>query len=93
MEIRGLTAADCPEVLSLWARAGLAVDVEGRDSSDSLQEQLETFSETYLVAEDDGRIVGVALGTHDGRKGWINRLAVDPAHRRRGVAEALVREI
>ncbi len=36
------------------------------------------------------RIVGVALGTHDGRKGWINRLAVQPDHRRQGIAAALV---
>ncbi|MGQ9582487.1 MAG: GNAT family N-acetyltransferase [Thermoplasmatota archaeon] len=38
-------------------------------------------------------MVGVALGTHDGRKGWVNRLAVLPEHRRRGVGRALVREL
>lgn len=38
-------------------------------------------------------IVGVILGTHDGRKGWVNRLAVLPEYRRRGVARALVREL
>ena len=30
--------------------------------------------------------------THDGRKGWINRLAVDPAWRRQGLAARLVAE-
>ena len=30
--------------------------------------------------------------THDGRKGWINRLAVDPAYWRRGLAGRLVGE-
>ncbi len=37
-------------------------------------------------------LVAVAVLTHDGRKGWINRLAVSPAHRRRGLAQTLVAE-
>ena len=35
-------------------------------------------------------LVAVAVLTHDGRKGWINRLAVDPAYRRQGLARRLV---
>jgi GNAT superfamily N-acetyltransferase len=34
---------------------------------------------------------GCATATHDSRKGWINRLAVHPAHRRRVLALRLVR--
>ena len=33
--------------------------------------------------------VGVVLGSHDERKGWINRLAVMPEYRRRGIALSL----
>jgi ribosomal protein S18 acetylase RimI-like enzyme len=33
------------------------------------------------------------LGTHDGRKGWINRLAVAPAYQRRGIAGLLIGEL
>jgi ribosomal protein S18 acetylase RimI-like enzyme len=35
--------------------------------------------------------VGVVLATHDSRKGWINRLAVDPAYRRQGLGLELIR--
>ena len=35
-------------------------------------------------------MVGVVLGTHDQRKGWINHLAVDPRFRRRGIAARLL---
>ncbi len=37
-------------------------------------------------------LVAAALLTHDGRKGWINRLAVDPGCRRRGLARTLIAE-
>ena len=47
----------------------------------------------FLLAEADGRLVGTVLGTHDGRKAWINRLAVSPAFRRRGIARLLVAEV
>ena len=39
------------------------------------------------------RIVGVVFGTHDGRKGWINRLAVAPDFRGQGIAHRLVGEV
>jgi ribosomal protein S18 acetylase RimI-like enzyme len=32
------------------------------------------------------------LGTHDGRKGWINRLAVAPEFRHQGIAQLLLKE-
>jgi len=38
----------------------------------------------------EGRLVAVVVLTHDGRKGWINRLAVDPVYRHRGYARRLV---
>ena len=40
----------------------------------------------------DEKLIGVLLATHDGRKGWINRLAILPEHRRQGYAERLVAE-
>jgi GNAT superfamily N-acetyltransferase len=36
-------------------------------------------------------VVGTVLATHDGRKGWINRLAVAAALRRRGIGARLIR--
>jgi len=46
-----------------------------------------------FVAEQGGEIIGVAVGSHDARKGWINRLAVEPSHRNKGVASALVKTL
>jgi len=37
-------------------------------------------------------LVAIVVLTHDGRKGWINRLAVDPGFRRRKLASRLIAE-
>ena len=41
--------------------------------------------------EKDGRLVGAVLATHDSRKGWINRVAVHPDYRRKGLGGQIVR--
>ncbi|WP_205475273.1 ribosomal protein S18-alanine N-acetyltransferase [Nocardioides sp. SYSU D00038] len=45
---------------------------------------------TYLVAEVDGRVVGHATVSCAGDIAELQRIAVDPAHRRRGLATALL---
>jgi N-acetylglutamate synthase len=90
-DIRTMQAADYDAVCALWTAAGLgSIRRQGRDSSDAMQRQLAHPETVYLVAEDRGRIVGVVLGTHDQRKGWINRLAVHPDYRRQGLARRLI---
>ncbi|WP_431975779.1 GNAT family N-acetyltransferase [Micromonospora haikouensis] len=49
--------------------------------------------ELFPVGEAFGDVVAVVLGTYDGRRGGILRLAVHPAHRRRGIASRLVAEL
>jgi ribosomal protein S18 acetylase RimI-like enzyme len=65
--------------------------VRGRESRSAIAAQLRTARNRYLGAFDGNRLVGTVLGTQDSRKGWINRLAVDPEYRRRGLARRLVR--
>lgn len=44
-----------------------------------------------LGLEESGRLIGCVVATNDTRKGWINRLVVDPDHRRKGHARRLIR--
>ena len=88
--IRPIRADDYAEIVSVWHAAGLSTRPAGRDAEGAFRRQLPHFESTYLVAEDTGRIVGVVLGTHDQRKGWINRLAVHPDYRRQGIARRLI---
>jgi len=88
-----MTIADYDGVIKLWTEAGLPHKPQGRDSKEHIRKELDGQTSVFMVAEDCGKIVACALGTHDGRKGWINRLAVHPSFRRSGLAKQLITEV
>ena len=90
--IRKFRPEDYDRVLALWQECGLPLKPRGRDSREEISRQLQLPQVIFLVAEAEGLVIGTVLVTHDGRKGWINRLAVDPAFRGRGLAQKLVKE-
>jgi ribosomal protein S18 acetylase RimI-like enzyme len=90
--IRTFRIEDYDRVMELWNEGGLPLKPAGRDSRGNIAAQLELPNVRFLVAETESRIVGTVLATHDGRKGWINRLAVEAASRRKGIGARLVRE-
>ncbi len=90
VSIRRATLEDYAAITAVWSASGMRASPRGRDRRDAFARQLELFQDFYLVAVDGERVVGVILGTHDRRKGWINHLAVLPGYQRRGIAAALV---
>ncbi|MBN1179257.1 MAG: GNAT family N-acetyltransferase [Anaerolineae bacterium] len=90
--IRELGPEDYDAIIALWQRAGLhSIRPHGRDSRAAITRQLETGIQKILGLEVEGRLVGAVVTTHDSRKGWINRLAVDPAARRHGYGSQLLK--
>jgi len=92
MKTRSLTIADYDQIVALWKHAGLPFKPSGRDRRSAVQVQMAKNPDFFLGAFEDNRLVGVVVATSDGRKGWINRLAVDPDFRCMGVAEKLISE-
>lgn len=87
-----LTQNQHDEILDLWQRAGLTIRPAGRDAPEAFARQLAGGRQRVIGLRDGPRLIAQAVLTHDGRKGWINRLAVDPAYRRHGLASQLVAE-
>lgn len=91
-EVTVLTPGDYEDALAVWHRAGLPARPEGRDAPDAFRRQYEGGAQRAIGIRANGALVAVAILTHDGRKGWINRLAVAPDERRKGYASVLIAE-
>jgi ribosomal protein S18 acetylase RimI-like enzyme len=90
MRIRKLTLDDYDEIASLWNKAGLPYKSKGRDNKTSIGFQMKKNPSFFLGAHDEDKLVGVVIASYDHRRGWINRLAVHPDCRRKGVAKKLI---
>ena len=90
MQIREFNIADYDGVVRLWKESGLIIrpgdDIEG------VKLKLQRDPDLFLVFEERNEIIGVVMGAWDGRRGWINHLAVKPNRQRAGIGTALVRE-
>lgn len=90
MEIRKLTIENYEEMLELWSNAGLPFKPQGRESYSSIKAEMDANPDFFLGAFEEGKLVGTIIISSDLRKGWINRLAVDPNYRNRGIARAMI---
>lgn len=84
---------DYPEVIELWETAGPGVHVSRSDAPGELEKKLARDPELFLVAEQNGKIIGSVLGGFDGRRGIIYHLAVQQEHRQNGVGSVLMEVI
>ncbi len=88
--LRRAAPADAAALLALW-RAAEATPSPTDDPA-ALRRLLAEPAAAVLVAERGGELVGSLIAGFDGWRGNLYRLATHPAHRRRGVARALVAE-
>ncbi len=92
MDIKIVTyrESDYETLVDLWERAGLPYKPKGRDRREKIAAEMKRGVGRFLFAVDGEKYIGTVLVTHDGRKGWINRVAVLPEYRHKGIARKLV---
>lgn len=91
MLIRPYEEADEAQVLRLWTECELTR--LWNDPRKDIARKLSVQREWFLVGIEEGQVMASAMAGYDGHRGWINYLAVAPAHRRQGHARALVHRI
>jgi N-acetylglutamate synthase len=89
-EIRPFRSADFESARRLWASTEGLGSGPG-DSPAAVSRFLERNPGLSLVAVEEDAVVAAVLCGHDGRRGYIYRLAVEGRHRRKGLAAEMVR--
>jgi ribosomal protein S18 acetylase RimI-like enzyme len=92
MNIRNFCMDDYESVIFLWTEApGMSMSVS--ESRAGIAHILKHEANIFLVAEHVGEIVGAIMGLYEGRRGWINHLAVSEAYQGRGLGSQLMQEV
>ncbi len=78
---------DLNAVVELWATCDLVPGFVG--FRNELQRQIARDPQLFLVAHEEGDVVGALVAGWDGRLAWVSRFAVRPDRRRRGIARQL----
>ncbi|WP_336210678.1 GNAT family N-acetyltransferase [Nonomuraea sp. LPB2021202275-12-8] len=88
IDIRAGGLDDVDPILDFWVQAAEGTD--RRDSADKVIALIERDPEALLIAELTGELVGTLIAGWDGWRAHLYRLAVHPAHRRKGIATRLL---
>lgn len=90
MIIRIMKIEDYEKVYDLWIHTeGMGLNTTD-DSREGIAKYLLRNPNTCFVAEDNGKIVGVIMSGHDGRRGFIHHTTVKNEYRKQGIGKKLV---
>lgn len=91
IDIREFSINDYDAAVELWQRVE-GVELAEGDDREGVAQFLARNPGLSRVATDGSATVGVALCGHDGRRGHIYHLAVDPVYQGHGLGKRLVDE-
>ena len=89
--IRQLTIEDYDDIMRVWEIAGLPIKPLGRESRKYFTREMSNPNVAVFGIFVDDRMLAVGLANWDGRRGWINRVAVDPDHRGMGLGGRMIK--
>ncbi len=87
--IREMDISDYPQVIELWSETE-AMLLRDADSRENIGKYLERNPNLSFVALDGDNVVGAILVGTDGRRGYVQHLAVNSNCRGQGIGAALI---
>jgi ribosomal protein S18 acetylase RimI-like enzyme len=93
IRLREFTLDDYDVVYALWQDSAPGIGLSRSDTRAEIAKKLQRDPDLFLVAEDDGKIIGTVIGGYDGRRGIIYHLAVAREYRGNGIGKRLMAEV
>lgn len=87
-QIRDFTIEYYDKALALW-RSDTHMGLSSADDREAMERFLRRNHGLSKVVFDGGQLIGTILCGHDGRRGYVYHLYIQPEHRRGGMAAAL----
>ena len=91
MEIIEYQEKDAEAVIELWSKCQLVVP--SNNPKKDIERKLKVDRDLFLVGIINGKVIASVMGGYEGHRGWINYLAVDPAHRKNGYGRRIMQEV
>lgn len=88
IQFRDFTPDDYEQVITLWRASG-GVVLREADERAAIELYLARNPGLSFVACDGPRVIGAVLCGSDGRRGYLQHLAVAPTHQRQGIGRDL----
>jgi ribosomal protein S18 acetylase RimI-like enzyme len=88
LSIAPIDDADVAAVIALWQRCGLTRPWNDPASDIALARR--NANSTILVGRADGAVVATAMVGHDGHRGWVYYVAVDPGRQKQGLGRTIM---
>lgn len=90
MQIRTISIDDYSKLVSFWKKNYF---VNEMDDVNRFKLFLDKNPDLSVLMEDGGKIIGTALGSFDGRRGYIQKVVTQKDFRKKGVGKQLVTEV
>jgi ribosomal protein S18 acetylase RimI-like enzyme len=88
LDISEIADADVAAAIALWQRCGLTRP--WNDPAADIALARRSANSTVLVGRADGAVVATAMVGHDGHRGWVYYVAVDPDCQKQGLGRAIM---
>ena len=88
LSIAPIADADIPDVVALWQACGLTRP--WNDPAGDIALARRGPNSAILIGRDGNAMIATAMVGHDGHRGWVYYVAVDPARREQGFGRAIM---
>lgn len=90
MQIRTIAIDDYEKLLPFWKNNYFVSEMDNKEHFVLFLEKNPNLS---ILAEEEGKVVGTALGSYDGRRGYLQKVVTRNEVRKKRIGKQLVEEV